>query len=62
MVYDLVTPTMDGQGPQALGHQRRAPHQPLDFREGVANAYDVMAAVSATLSLCKEGASRVYDF
>ena len=47
MVYDLVTPTMDGQGPQALAHQRRAPHQPLDFREGVANAYDVMAAVSA---------------
>lgn len=55
MVYDLVTPTTDGQGPQALGHQRRAPHQPLDFREGVANAYDVMAAVSATLSLYNGG-------
>lgn len=59
MVYDLVTPTTDGQGPQALGHQRRAPHQPLDFREGVANAYDVMAAVSAALSLYKGGDNRV---
>ena len=49
MVYDLVTPVpADGQGSQILGHQRRAPHQPQDFREGVANAYDVVTAVSTT--------------
>ncbi len=50
MAYDLVTPTDlqgSGQGhPQA--HQSKAPHQPLDFREGVANAYDVVTTVSFT--------------
>lgn len=53
MAYDLVTPT-DRHGPtsghthssRALVHQHQAPHQPLDFREGVANAYDVVTAVS----------------
>lgn len=47
MVYDLVTPApVEGQSGQALLHQRRAPHQPQDFREGVANAYDVVTSVS----------------
>ena len=47
MVYDLVTPApVEGQSGQGLVHQRRAPHQPQDFREGVANAYDVVTAVS----------------
>lgn len=47
MVYDLVTPVpVEGQSGQALLHQRRAPHQPQDFREGVANAYDVVTTVS----------------
>ena len=54
MVYNLVTPAQgDSQGGQGLVHQYRAPHQPLDFREGVANAYDVIAAVSAQASPCK---------
>lgn len=50
MVYDLVTPVpVEGQSGQALLHQRRAPHQPQDFREGVANAYDVVTTVSTIL-------------
>ncbi len=59
MAYDLVTPTdrhstASGHAhfSQALLHQHKAPHQPLDFREGVANAYDVVSAVSPWLNLC----------
>ena len=43
MVYDLVTP-VSGEGQSVT--QRKAPHQPQDFREGVSNAYDVVATVS----------------
>lgn len=41
MAYDMVTPTECPS--QALVHQHK-PHQPLDFREGFANAYDVVSA------------------
>ena len=71
MVYDLVTPVPEGHGAQGPS-QRRAPHQPQDFREGVSNAYDVVASVSSlTLSptLCiiltmtaKEETSQVGGF
>ncbi|CAI8020054.1 Autophagy-related protein 2 homolog B [Geodia barretti] len=44
MVYDLVTP-VPAEGHASQGpSQRRAPHQPQDFREGVSNAYDVVAS------------------
>lgn len=45
MAYDMVTPTECPS--QALVHQHK-PHQPLDFREGFANAYDVVSAVRHT--------------
>ncbi len=48
MAYDMVTPTECPS--QALVHQRK-PHQPQDFREGFANAYDVVSAVSYILLL-----------
>ena len=48
MVYDLVTPVPgEGHSSSSGVHQRRAPHQPQDFREGVSNAYDVVTEVSA---------------
>ena len=43
MAYDMVSTTE--RSSQALVHQHK-PHEPLDFREGVANAYDVVYAVS----------------
>ena len=49
MAYDLVSPGNQQSSSQALVHQHKAPHQPLDFREGVANAYDVVTAVSVML-------------
>ena len=47
MAYDLVTPGEQQGSSQALVHQHKAPHEPLDFREGLANAYDVVSAVSS---------------
>ena len=43
MAYDLVSPTE--RAAQPLVHQHK-PYQPLDFREGFSNAYDVVYAVS----------------
>ena len=52
MVYDLVTPVPgEGHSSSSGVHQRRAPHQPQDFREGVSNAYDVVTEVSACSKL-----------
>ena len=48
MAYDMVAPTECPS--QALVHQHK-PHQPLDFREGFANAYDVVSAVSTSHTL-----------
>ena len=46
MVYDLVTPVpVEGHSGAVQSHQRKAPHQPQDFREGVSNGYDVVTAV-----------------
>ena len=43
MAYDLVSPSE--RPAQPLVHQHK-PYQPLDFREGFSNAYDVVYAVS----------------
>ena len=43
MAYDMVAP--GERSSQALVHQHK-PYQPLDFREGFSNAYDVVYAVS----------------
>ena len=43
MAYDMVAPNECPS--RALVHQHK-PHEPLDFREGFANAYDVVSAVS----------------
>lgn len=43
MAYDLVSPSERSSG--QLVHQHK-PHEPLDLREGFANAYDVVYAVS----------------
>ena len=47
LLYDMVA--SNEQSSQALVHQHK-PHQPLDFREGFANAYDVVTAVSIIIS------------
>jgi len=57
MAYDLVTPSKQQSSSQALVHQHKAPHEPLDFREGLANAYDVVSAVSTVV--CTELLSSV---
>ncbi len=49
MAYDMVTPTECPS--QALVHHHHKPHQPKDFREGFANAYDVVSAVSHPTTL-----------
>ena len=43
MAYDLVSPSE--RSSDMLVHQHK-PHEPLDLREGFANAYDVVYAVS----------------
>lgn len=52
MAYDLVSPTSDRPG-QPLVHQHK-PYQPLDFREGFSNAYDVVYTVSSSIIICCE--------
>lgn len=42
MAYDMVSPSEGSSQP--LLHQPK-PYQPLDFREGFSNAYDVVYAV-----------------
>ena len=51
MVYDVVTPVEHHSTALAQARPLKAPHQPLDFREGVANAYDVITVVSFTINL-----------
>lgn len=46
MAYDMVSPSERSSKP--LVHQHK-PYQPLDFREGFSNAYDVVSAVSSML-------------
>lgn len=48
MAYDLVSP--GEKVTQPLVHQHK-PYQPLDFREGFSNAYDVVYAVSEAVLL-----------
>lgn len=43
MAYNMVAPS--DHSAQGLVHQHK-PYQPLDFREGFSNAYDVVYAVS----------------
>ena len=48
MAYDLVAPSE--RTSDMLVHQHK-PHEPLDLREGFANAYDVVYAVRLSLSV-----------
>ena len=61
MVYDLVTPVpVEGHSGAVQSHQRKAPHQPQDFREGVSNAYDVVTAVRTAQIYTCTGVSLKY--
>jgi hypothetical protein len=48
MAYDMVSPPQERQDQQPSGHQHR-PYQPLDFREGFSNAYDLVYDVRPTI-------------
>ena len=50
MAYDMVSPTERVYQP-TLAHQQHKPYQPLDFREGFSNAYDVVYAVRCVMVL-----------
>lgn len=55
MAYDMVSPPSENRlNQQPSGHHRHKPYQPLDFREGFSNAYDVVYTVSRACfpSLC----------
>ena len=51
MAYDMVSPSSGKDGQPLLVHPQHKPYQPLDFREGFSNAYDVVYAVSGMVSV-----------
>lgn len=52
MAYDMVSPGSERMDQKLLVHHQHKPFQPLDFREGFSNAYDVVYAVSASCVNC----------